>query len=109
MPGTVSWSLPPYARSNAWWPRTRPRGQGNIAAVRRKAWSGSGLRKKRPLFRKDLGILTDLSTLLLPDRGQPATDLHLVDAKGFDAWLKAQPDRARSAASAQGFRGEGFQ
>ncbi|MFL6857883.1 MAG: leucyl aminopeptidase family protein [Allosphingosinicella sp.] len=53
--------------------------------------------------------MTDLSTLLQPDRGQPATDLHLVDAKGFDAWLKAQPDRARSAASAQGFRAEGFQ
>jgi len=53
--------------------------------------------------------LIDLSTLLRPDRGQPATALHLVDARSFDAWLKAQPERTRAAASAQGFRGEGFQ
>lgn len=53
--------------------------------------------------------MTDLSTLLRPDRGQPAVALHLVDAKGFDAWLKAQSERARAAAAAQGFKGEGFQ
>jgi leucyl aminopeptidase len=53
--------------------------------------------------------VTVLSALLQPDRGQPATALHLVDKKGFEAWLKAQPMRVRGAAAAQGFRGEGFQ
>jgi leucyl aminopeptidase len=53
--------------------------------------------------------MTDLSDLLQPDKGQPATPLHLVDKKGFDVWLKAQPDRVRQAASAQGFSGDGYQ
>ncbi|MFL6843746.1 MAG: leucyl aminopeptidase family protein [Allosphingosinicella sp.] len=53
--------------------------------------------------------MTDLSKLLQPDKGQPATALRLVDKKGFDAWLKAQPERVRQAVSAQGFRGEGYQ
>src|SRR3954464_14579895 len=53
--------------------------------------------------------MADLTPLLQPDRGQPATALHLVDKKGFEAWLKAQPARARRAAEAQGFKGEGFQ
>jgi leucyl aminopeptidase len=51
----------------------------------------------------------DLASLLKPDQGQPAIPLQLVDKKGFDAWLKAQPARARQAAEAQGFKGEGFQ
>jgi len=51
----------------------------------------------------------DLSNLLQPDKGEPATPLRLVDKKGFDAWLKAQPERARQAASAQGFTGESGQ
>ncbi|HYJ83635.1 MAG TPA: leucyl aminopeptidase family protein [Allosphingosinicella sp.] len=53
--------------------------------------------------------MTDLSVLLRPDKGQPATSLHLVDRKGFDSWLKAQPARVRQAVSAQGFRGQGYQ
>jgi leucyl aminopeptidase len=53
--------------------------------------------------------MTDLSPLLQPDRGEPATALHLVDKAGFEAWAKAQPERMRRAAEAQGFRGEGFQ
>jgi leucyl aminopeptidase len=53
--------------------------------------------------------MTELINLLRPDKGQPATGLHLVDKKGFDAWLKAQPARVRQAVSAQGFRGEGYQ
>ncbi|HLL30975.1 MAG TPA: leucyl aminopeptidase family protein, partial [Allosphingosinicella sp.] len=52
---------------------------------------------------------TDLSSLLKPDRGQPATALHLVDKKSLDAWLKGQPARARQAVWAQGFRAEGYQ
>jgi leucyl aminopeptidase len=47
--------------------------------------------------------------LLEADKGQQAVSLHLVDRKGFDLWLKAQPERVRSAAAAQGFRGEANQ
>ena len=53
--------------------------------------------------------MTDVAALLQPDRGQAANSLHLVDKKGFEAWLKAQPERARQAVQAQGFKGEGFQ
>ena len=53
--------------------------------------------------------MTGLSSLLRPDKGQAATPLQLVDKAGFEAWLKAQPARARQAAEAQGFKGEGFQ
>ncbi len=45
--------------------------------------------------------MPDLSTLVQPDRGQPARNIHLIDAKGFDAWLAAQPPRHRTAAQAQ--------
>ncbi|MDQ8755528.1 leucyl aminopeptidase family protein [Sphingosinicella sp. LHD-64] len=53
--------------------------------------------------------MTDLSALLQPDKGQAATPLRLVDKKGFEDWLKAQPEQARRAAEAQGFKGEGYQ
>jgi leucyl aminopeptidase len=53
--------------------------------------------------------MTEIATLLQPDKGQPATALHLIDRKGFDSWLKGQPARVRQAVSAQGFRGEGYQ
>jgi len=45
--------------------------------------------------------MPDLNTLVQPDRGQPARTIHLIDAKGFDAWLAAQPPRHRIAAQAQ--------
>ncbi|KTF68542.1 leucyl aminopeptidase family protein [Sphingomonas sp. HT-1] len=45
--------------------------------------------------------MTDLNTLVQPDRGQAARTIHLIDAKGFDAWLAAQPPRHRAAAAAQ--------
>ena len=45
--------------------------------------------------------MPDYSTLIQPDRGQPARTIHITDAKGFDAWLAAQPPRARAAAQAQ--------
>ena len=45
--------------------------------------------------------MLDLTTLVQPDRGQPARTIHLVDAKGYDAWLSAQPPRHRAAAQAQ--------
>src|SRR3569833_2764557 len=53
--------------------------------------------------------MTDLKTLLLPDKSEPATPLHLVDMKGFEPWLKGQPERVRQAVAAQGFRGDGYQ
>src|SRR4029453_12712494 len=53
--------------------------------------------------------MTEVATLLQPDRGQAATPIHLVDRKGFEPWLKAQPERVRQAVLAQGFKGEGFQ
>jgi leucyl aminopeptidase len=53
--------------------------------------------------------MTERASLLQPDKGQPASALHLVDQKSFVGWLKAQPDRVRGAVRAQGFKGEGFQ
>jgi leucyl aminopeptidase len=53
--------------------------------------------------------MTDLKALLKPDQGQPATPLYLVDKNSLEGWLKGQPERARQAAQAQGFKGEGFQ
>src|SRR3954469_4775123 len=53
--------------------------------------------------------MADLSSLLQPDKGEPATLLRLVDRKGFETWLKGQPARVRQAAAAQGFRAEGYQ
>ncbi|MEA3000064.1 MAG: leucyl aminopeptidase [Sphingomonadales bacterium] len=53
--------------------------------------------------------MPDLSSLLQPDKGEPATLLRLVDKKGFEAWLKGQPARLRHAAIAQGFKAEGYQ
>jgi leucyl aminopeptidase len=49
------------------------------------------------------------ATLLQADKGQPAIALRLVDERSFGGWLKAQPERARQAAAAQGFKGEGYQ
>ena len=53
--------------------------------------------------------MTETAALLQPDKGQPATALRLVDKKGFEGWLADQPERARRALRAQGFKGEGFQ
>jgi leucyl aminopeptidase len=53
--------------------------------------------------------MTEVASLLQPDRGQPATPLHLVDRKSFEGWIQSRPERERQAAQAQGFKGEGFQ
>ena len=53
--------------------------------------------------------MTDLNALLKPDQGQPATPLHLVDKTIFDEWLNGQPERARQAVGAQGFKADGYQ
>ena len=44
--------------------------------------------------------MIDLAALLRPDQGQTAISLQLVDKKGFEDWVKAQPARARQAIEA---------
>ncbi len=50
--------------------------------------------------------MTDFASLLQPDRKQDARTIHVVDAKGFDAWLGSQSARARAAAEAARFTGK---
>jgi leucyl aminopeptidase len=52
--------------------------------------------------------MPDLSTLIQADRGQPARTIHVVDAKGYEAWLAAQPPRHRTAAQAQKLAPTGY-
>jgi leucyl aminopeptidase len=47
--------------------------------------------------------MPDYSALIQADRGQPARTIHLIDAKGHDAWLSAQPPRVRAVLAAQKF------
>jgi leucyl aminopeptidase len=47
--------------------------------------------------------------LVQPDKGQPATSLHVLDRPGLEGWLAGQPERIRAAAQAQGFKGEAGQ
>lgn len=49
-----------------------------------------------------------LTDLLQPDKGQPARTIHLVDKAGFDAFVSAQPERARAAIAAQRLKPEGY-
>ena len=53
--------------------------------------------------------MTDFSALLVPDRGQAARDLHLVDKTGFEDWAKSLPARHRAGIDAQRFKGKGFE
>lgn len=46
----------------------------------------------------------DMTSLLLPDRGQPARTIHLVAPATFEEWLSRQPARTRTAISAQQLR-----
>ena len=47
--------------------------------------------------------MTDFASLLLPDRGQAARGIVLVDKAGFDDWLKTLPPRAKAAVGAARF------
>ena len=47
--------------------------------------------------------MTDFSHLIVPDNGQAARDIHLIDKAGLDAWLKAQPENVRNHVSAARF------
>lgn len=44
--------------------------------------------------------MTDFSSLLAPDRGQPARTIHVVHPDRFEEWLIAQPARTRTAVAA---------
>ena len=46
--------------------------------------------------------MTDFASLLVPDRGQTARPIHLVDKLGFEGWAKKRPaaDRALLKAGA---------
>jgi leucyl aminopeptidase len=50
--------------------------------------------------------MTDFSALIQPDRGQPASILHLVDKADFADWLKSRPAQDRRLLAAQRFIGK---
>ncbi|WP_156679831.1 leucyl aminopeptidase family protein [Sphingomonas profundi] len=50
--------------------------------------------------------MTDFSSLLQPDRGQPAHLIQAVRADAFDTWLADQPERSRATVAATRFRGK---
>ncbi len=52
--------------------------------------------------------MPDPASLVQPDKGQAARTIHIVDPKGFDAWLAAQPPRHRAAAAAQKLAPTGY-
>lgn len=52
--------------------------------------------------------MSDPADLIQIDQGQVARIIHLVDAKGYETWLAAQPERHRAAIEAQGFKATGF-
>ena len=53
--------------------------------------------------------MTAKDALIQPDKGQPATSIHLVDKPGLEAFLKARSAPQRAALAAQKFEGDGFQ
>lgn len=53
--------------------------------------------------------MTDFSELILPDRGQKATDIHLLTKAGFDDWAKKLNNGQRAALKAQKFEGSAGQ
>lgn len=52
--------------------------------------------------------MIELADLLKADTGQSAHLIHIIDAKSHDEWLASQPDRARTALHAQGFKPKGY-
>src|SRR5688572_18118914 len=50
--------------------------------------------------------MTDLASLLQPDRGGPAHNIQLVDESSFPGWLKAQPAPRRALLAAHRFDGK---
>jgi leucyl aminopeptidase len=50
--------------------------------------------------------MTDYAPLLRADTGQTARLIHIVDVEGFAKWLNTQPERHRTAITAQKFGGK---
>jgi leucyl aminopeptidase len=50
--------------------------------------------------------MTDFSPLLVPDQGQTARLIHLVDKNSFEAWIKSRSAEDRALISAQRFDGK---
>ena len=50
--------------------------------------------------------MTDFASLLVPNRGQKARPIHLVDKKTFEGWAKARPADDRALLQAHGFDGK---
>ena len=50
--------------------------------------------------------MPDFSALLVPDRGQKARPIHLVDKSSFAAWLKTRPAEDRALLEAMRFDGK---
>ena len=48
--------------------------------------------------------MSDYADLLKADNGQPAHDIHLVDASSYEGWLSGQSERVRAALNAQRYR-----
>jgi leucyl aminopeptidase len=54
--------------------------------------------------------MTDFASLLVPDRGQPALPIHLVDKHSFEDWAKTRPAEDRALLQAHRFEGKtGYQ
>jgi leucyl aminopeptidase len=49
--------------------------------------------------------VSSFGPLLLPDTGQPAQTIYLIDPTGFEDWLKAQSGPIRALIKAQGLKG----
>jgi leucyl aminopeptidase len=50
--------------------------------------------------------MTDFASLLVPDRGQKARPIHLVDNNSFDGWAKKRPPEDRALLEAHRFDGK---
>src|SRR5881628_2498517 len=50
--------------------------------------------------------MTDFSSLLIPDTGQKARPIHLVDKASYDPWLKSRPAEDRVLLDAHRFDGK---
>ena len=53
-------------------------------------------------------VMTDKPALIQPDKGQPATPIHLIDKPGLEAFVKTLSGPQRAALAAQKFAAEGY-
>ena len=54
------------------------------------------------------GAMNDKDALIQPDKGQPATAIHLIDKAGLPAFVKGLSAPQRAALAAQKFEGDGY-